>query len=251
MKTMVCRSNRLADADSTGAFTRLELIVVLVVLVLLAVVQIPAFGKSHHQTRIARCVGNLRQLVLAFEIYANENHDRLPSGMGGYWAWDISWSLGTNMSRYGATEQTFYCPAVLDNMDALWNYAPPTFRVIGYATTLPGGAGLAVSNLNSTMTPQSIPIGAVTYPPPLASQRVLVADATISQPGQNNEAQRSAYAYEIIHGGFGTGQQGTSHLDGSIPAGGNLGMLDGHVEWRRFADMYPRTDSGAVPTFWW
>jgi prepilin-type processing-associated H-X9-DG protein len=33
----------------------------------------------------------------------------------------------------------------------------------------------------------------------------------------------------------------TSHLNGTMPVGGNLGMLDGHVEWRN-------TD---FLLFWW
>jgi prepilin-type processing-associated H-X9-DG protein len=37
----------------------------------------------------------------------------------------------------------------------------------------------------------------------------------------------------------------TSHLTNArIPYGGNMGMLDGHVEWRRFQDMIARGTSG-------
>ena len=30
------------------------------------------------------------------------------------------------------------------------------------------------------------------------------------------------------------------HLNGMIPLGGNVGMLDGHVEWRNLTNMLPR-----------
>jgi hypothetical protein len=38
-------------------------------------------------------------------------------------------------------------------------------------------------------------------------------------------------------------------LKGNVPAGGNLGFKDGHVDWRDFKLMTPRTPGG--PYFWW
>jgi prepilin-type processing-associated H-X9-DG protein len=41
-------------------------------------------------------------------------------------------------------------------------------------------------------------------------------------------------------------------MAGKVPAGGNVGMLDSHVEWRKFQQMLPRTDpSSGAPVFWW
>jgi prepilin-type processing-associated H-X9-DG protein len=51
-----------------------------------------------------------------------------------------------------------------------------------------------------------------------------------------------------VQGGFGKPHT-SPHLIGNLPAGGNLGMLDGHVEWRKFQDMQIRSASG--PFFWW
>ena len=39
-------------------------------------------------------------------------------------------------------------------------------------------------------------------------------------------------------------------LANNLPAGGNLVMTDGHVEWRTFTNMAPRT-GGEIPVFWW
>jgi prepilin-type processing-associated H-X9-DG protein len=88
-------------------------------------------------------------------------------------------------------------------------------------------------------------------PPLLASRRVLLADATLSQPGQDNEANRAGYNYSSIASGF-SQRLRTSHLDGFLPAGGNLAMVDGHVEWRVFSQMHVRTPQGSgTPVFWW
>jgi hypothetical protein len=51
----------------------------------------------------------------------------------------------------------------------------------------------------------------------------------------------------------------SAHLKGNVPAGGNIGMLDSHAEWRKFDLMVPRgsggvggaQDNGTCPTFWW
>jgi len=91
----------------------------------------------------------------------------------------------------------------------------------------------------------------ISYPPPPATDRALLADATISRPGQSTINNRSANVYTGVQGGY-MKQHRTSHLDGSLPAGGNVGTLDGHVEWRKFQQMYPRTAEGSgSPVFWW
>jgi len=44
----------------------------------------------------------------------------------------------------------------------------------------------------------------------------------------------------------------TPHMNGNVPLGGNLGMLDGHSEWRKFQFMFPRDQTGSgAPVFWW
>jgi prepilin-type processing-associated H-X9-DG protein len=229
-----------------------ELLAIIGMVLLLALLQWPVLAKARNHTAIAQCAANLRQVTMAFHVYAAENNDKLPTGTAGSWAWDMPWSLGTTLGGYGAPRDALYCPANLDqNVDALWNFASNNFHVIGYALTLPGGGSISSTNWNSTLTPQPVLPGPVIWPPPLAAQRVLVADATLSVPGQNNEANRASYNYTSIPGGYAAPMR-TSHLDRFLPAGGNLGMLDGHVEWRAFQQLHVRTPAGsATPVFWW
>ena len=106
---------------------------------------------------------------------------------------------------------------------------------------LDSSASLISSNYVKTLTP---PSGVA------AADRVLIADVTISLPGQNNENLRNAYQYTGINGGWSSPHR-TSHMKGPLPAGGNLCMLDGHVEWHAFSDMHVRTASSGTPVFWW
>ena len=176
-------------------------------------------------------------------------------GGAGFWTWDLPWQVGTKMEDNGGKWRVFYCPGTSvrfseqDNWN-LWNYAPNNYRVLGYAMTFAGTAGLAQTNWNrwiSKVDPVQVGFG-VTYTEPL-SHRVLLADTTMSQPGQANPMQRSTYDYTTIVGGFAKPHM-TSHLSGKQPSGGNVAMLDGHAEWRKWEKMTPRTTGGS-PVFWW
>jgi prepilin-type processing-associated H-X9-DG protein len=119
---------------------------------------------------------------------------------------------------------------------------------------LPGENGVNPTNQNKTLTAISMvdPITGLPMPAPPLTERVLVADATISKPGQDNEVNRSANTYTGIVGSSRVPPHRTYHMRGTMPVGGNLGMLDGHVEWRKFQSMHVRTykDYGG-PVFWW
>ena len=80
---------------------------------------------------------------------------------------------------------------------------------------------------------------------PGSSERVIIADATISQG--SNEKDRTKNRYTKVDGGW-KGHQ-SPHLNRNLPEGGNLAFADAHVEWRRFEKMVVRTDGD--PTFWW
>ncbi len=82
-----------------------------------------------------------------------------------------------------------------------------------------------------------------------AVARVFASCATISDFNQNVESLRGTYSYTDIEGGYPVHHL-SAHLNGKIPSGANLLMLDGHVEWRKFQAMHPRTLAGS-PVFWW
>jgi hypothetical protein len=86
------------------------------------------------------------------------------------------------------------------------------------------------------------------------AQRVLVADAILSAAATLPGFSHPQNNYTSIAGGFvqkGASYPQTSpHLNGSLPAGHNLGFKDGHVEWHPFdGTVVPRNSS--APYFWW
>src|SRR3954471_24521155 len=60
-------------------FTLVELLVVIGIIAILVAVLLPALRKARQSAQTAACLSNLRQIGLAFHMYANENHSWLPS----------------------------------------------------------------------------------------------------------------------------------------------------------------------------
>jgi prepilin-type N-terminal cleavage/methylation domain-containing protein len=64
-----------------AAFTLIELLVVIAVIALLAAILFPALGKAREAGRRAACLGNLRQLQIAWETYAAEHDAFIVNGL--------------------------------------------------------------------------------------------------------------------------------------------------------------------------
>ena len=64
--------------DSQAAFTRIELVAVLLALSLCAVVMLPALASSRPRSQRVLCANNLRQIGQAFHIWGSDHGDRLP-----------------------------------------------------------------------------------------------------------------------------------------------------------------------------
>jgi prepilin-type N-terminal cleavage/methylation domain-containing protein/prepilin-type processing-associated H-X9-DG protein len=114
-------------ARSQDGFTLVELLVVIAIVALLASLLLPVLAKAKQRAHTAVCLNNLRQLTLAWSIYADDHDDRLvpndPENVGNPQTWCRGYMHygngdGTNVAflkdqalgRYVPSLASFKCP---------------------------------------------------------------------------------------------------------------------------------------------
>jgi prepilin-type N-terminal cleavage/methylation domain-containing protein/prepilin-type processing-associated H-X9-DG protein len=61
-----------------AAFTLVELLVVIAIIAILAALLMPALSRATESGRATACLGNLRQIGVALQLYVQDNNNRLP-----------------------------------------------------------------------------------------------------------------------------------------------------------------------------
>ncbi len=110
MKTITRRLSR-----RRRGLTLVECFVVVIALAVLAAVLLPGFRQPRARPSRIICANNLKQVGLAFRVYASDNHDRFPMSVpGGEWRvadWQVEtlriWSFSNELSAL----KLLVCPA--------------------------------------------------------------------------------------------------------------------------------------------
>jgi len=106
------------------AFTLIELLVVIAVIAILMAILMPALHRAREGGKRMVCLSNLKQLTLAWNMYADENEDKLVNGATGFSDRNMSWGDHRNELSWIDTFDNSNWDVQIDGIrrGALWPY---------------------------------------------------------------------------------------------------------------------------------
>ena len=238
-------------AQQRRGFTLIELLVVIAIIAVLMGILMPSLTKVREQAKRQSCSSRIRQQVFSLNIYAGDNDSKLPlPNTAGGWLQDVAVNTVHYMLSSGMTREMFYCPSNTNHQkynDLFWLFnnkswdsqkkrftSESGFIVSGYCYILE----LAQSRRPEIQSYEADSVKKKWLKSTMDSRpsdREVIVDSILGSPSANKKYGRE---FAAVAGGIYSQSQvydTTSHLvKNDYPAGGNVGFLDGHSEWRMF-----------------
>jgi prepilin-type N-terminal cleavage/methylation domain-containing protein/prepilin-type processing-associated H-X9-DG protein len=256
-KTRFMKS-RTARAGSKG-FTLIELLIVIAIIVILAAILFPVFGRARENARRTSCSSNLKQIGLAMIQYAQDYDEMLPSSNNG--ASSLTWSavIAPYASKAaGNTYQTGSAPYLVCPSDSVKRTAGGQNNPLSYALpTIFGGTNHWLHSVFYQASGRRQGRSLAEFPAP--SETLLVVEAPLannivgdlnaivggaSGTSTNANPVQDGTSTNVANQGVASAGKIASHFDGW-----NYAFVDGHVKWLKPAATIRVKNIGANPPY--
>ena len=113
------------------AFTLIELLVVIAIIAILAALLLPALGKAKIRAQGMQCMGNNRQLMLAWRLYAEDNRDVIVGNGDVPFRGAISpnWTGGSWLTLNNPSDPNNWHHDLYTRKSPLWPYCGNSFNI--------------------------------------------------------------------------------------------------------------------------
>jgi len=232
-----------ASVPPRVGFTLIELLVVIAIIAILAALLFPALSSAKERARRTSCKNTMRQFSLALQMYGDDNQQSLPSGAPNRPKPPdddhlpvISNSSSNAIVQYTANAQMLHCPSFGDWFIKEQAARPFEEREYGHVI----GYNYHGGHTNTPWRP--IITGGATW----VSPQKLTENPTLLVLSDMNDWSPLYGQTYVPHGKNGMVRQGidlanrdaTGASSAAMGAsGGNVGLLDGSVHWRKIQQM--------------
>jgi prepilin-type N-terminal cleavage/methylation domain-containing protein len=230
-----------------GGFTLIELLVVISIIAILASLLLPALSRAKERAKSIKCLNNVRQMCLSYNLYADDNKDDVvtlylyqPAPPGAFYPGDVTWWVDL-LRPYLHGTNVITCPSV-------WGNQP-------FGPGGPGGLGVALSHPELSAWSTSWRPKLVTLRNPV--KKLPFADSgLIGNPRERDpDAWVEVRTQQALYWRVPT-NQGYYDDDPQRPVGrhlrrGNAGFAEGHAESLKVSviglQFYPGRTAGGQP----